>query len=65
MTHKSDPAAYSRRLNDALAEAGEARLECIEAYDLYRSRHRCEDALILLGTVAGSGMEIIVRGGRH
>jgi hypothetical protein len=47
MTHKSDPVAYWRRLNDALAEAGEAQLGCIEAYDLYKSRLSCEDALIL------------------
>jgi hypothetical protein len=47
MTHKPDPSAYWRRLNDALAEAGEVQLACSEAYDFYKSGLSCEDALIL------------------
>jgi len=47
MTHESCPVAYWRRLNDALAEAGESHLACAEAYDFYKSGLSCEDALIL------------------
>ena len=47
MTYVSNPAAYWRRLNDALAEAGEAQLALSDAYELYKSGLSCEDALIL------------------
>jgi len=47
MIHKSDPLAYLRRVNDALAEAGEPPLASSEAYDLYKSGLSSEDALIL------------------
>lgn len=47
MMHKPDLFAYWRSLNDAMAEAGEARLGFSEAYDFYKSGLSCEDALIL------------------
>lgn len=47
MKHESMPLAYWRRLNDALAEADEPQLGCIEAYDFYKSGLSCEDALIM------------------
>jgi hypothetical protein len=37
MILKSSPAAYWRRINDALVEAGEPSLASSEAYDLYKS----------------------------
>jgi hypothetical protein len=47
MTSESGPFAYWRRLNDALAEAGEPQLVATEAHDFYKSGLSCEDALIL------------------
>lgn len=47
MKHESNRIGYRRRLNDALAEAGEPQLGPVEAYDFYKSRPSCEDALIL------------------
>ena len=47
MSYEPNPIVYWRRLNNALAEADEAPLGCIEAYDFYKSRLSCEDALIL------------------
>lgn len=46
MMNDSGPDAYWRRLNDTLAEVGEAQLASSEAYDLYRSGLSCEDALV-------------------
>jgi hypothetical protein len=47
MIHKTGAAAYRRRINDALVEAGEPPIASSEAYDLYRSGLSSEDALIL------------------
>ena len=47
MIHKSSPAAYWRRINDALVEAGEPPLASSAAYDFYKSGLSSEDALIL------------------
>jgi len=46
MTYESNPIVYWQRLNNAVAEANEAPLGCIEAYDFYKSRLSYEDALI-------------------
>jgi hypothetical protein len=47
MIQRSRAAAYWRRINDALIEAGEAPLASSEAYDFYRSGLSSEDALVL------------------
>ena len=47
MIHKPSPAAYWRRINDALVEAGEPSLASSEAYEFYKAGLSSEDALIL------------------
>ncbi len=47
MTRESSPAAYWRRLDDALVEAGEPQLLSSQTDDFYKSGLSCEDALIL------------------
>jgi len=46
MINETGRDAYWRRLNDTLAEVGEAQLASSEAYDFYRSGLSCEDALV-------------------
>jgi hypothetical protein len=47
MTSESGPAAYRRRLDEILVEAGEPPLVSTEAHEFYNSGLSCEDALIL------------------